>query len=175
MSLEEQKELKQEQRRLHTHSTNLQRMDGQDPADRARLLEITTESELQSPTEAMQNLNAKDFPLANYDEEADSWEFKGMAEILDLLDEVRFPHKDSVLQGAVREWAYDDPNASLEAKNPNEYIVGESFKLGTYSRATRGEEGFQQETSAKQTRESISVDEGVSGSRGGLRSKIPGL
>lgn len=156
------------------HQRQIQGMQGQQPGDRARLLEVTVDSELEGASDALANLNAKDFPLANYDELADAFEFKGIQEILSVLDEARHPHPDSVLQGAVREWAFDDQNESLEARSPEETIMNESYLLGTYSRATRGEEGFQQETSAKQTRESITVDEDTS-SGGGLRSNIPGL
>lgn len=156
------------------HQRQIQGMQGQQPQDRARLLELAVDTDLDAPSNALRNLRAKDFPLANYDELADSFEVKGVQEILALLDEARHPHPDSVLQGAVREWAFDDEAESLEARRPEEAIVKESFLLGTYSRFTRGEEGFQQETSAKQTRESITVDEDASES-GRLRSRIPGL
>lgn len=158
------------------HERNLAGMGANQPDDRARLLEVTVDSDLDAPTEGLRNLSAKDFPLANYDDLADTFEFKGIQEILALLDEVRHPHPDSVLQGAVREWAFDEPGEALQSRSTEEMIVSESYLLGTYSRATRGEDGFQQETSAKQTRESITVDEGGSASGGGgLRSKLPGL
>lgn len=160
--------------RAAIHQKNIQGLQGEQPGDRARLLEVTVDSELEAPTDALRNLRAKDFPLANYDELADSFEVKGIQEILAVLDEARHPHPESVLQGAVREWAFDDQTESLEARTPKEAIKNESFLLGTYSRATRGEDGFQQETSAKQTRESITVDEGDDTS-GRLRSNIPGL
>jgi len=166
-------EAMEEQRKQRVHERNIAGMPEQD-GDRARLLEVTVDSDLDAPNEALANLRAKDFPLANYDELADSWEFKGMQEILALLAEVRHPHPESVLQGAVREWAFDEPGEALEARDPEDFIENEAFLLGTYSRATRGEEGFQQETSAKQTRESITVDEGGE-ENGSLRSNIPGL
>lgn len=156
------------------HQRQIQGMQGQQPQDRARLLELAVDTDLESPSSALDNLAAKDFPLANYDELADSFEVKGIQEILSLLDEARHPHPDSVLQGPVREFAFDDENESLRARTPEEGIKNESFLLGTYSRFTRGEDGFQQETSAKQTRESITVDEGDESS-GRLRSRIPGL
>lgn len=160
--------------RAAIHQQNIRGMQHDEPDDRARLLEVTVDSELEAPSSSLMNLRAKDFPLANYDELADSFEFKGLQEIVALLDEARHPHPDSVLQGAVREWAFDQPGEALEARGPEETIVGETFLLGTYSRATRGEDGFQQETSAKQTKESITVDEGENGG-GRLRSKIPKL
>jgi len=153
----------------------IQQMEGEQPGDRARLLELAVDSDLDAPTEALENLTAKDFPLSNYDELADSWEVKGVQEILSVLDEARHPHPESVLQGAVREYAFDDENESLQARSPEEAIVNESFLLGTYSRFTRGEEGFQQETSAKQTREAITVDQDKDSTGGRLRSNIPGL
>lgn len=160
--------------RAAMHQQNMRQMTDQQD-DRARLLEVTVDSELEAPNDALRNLRAKDFPLSNYDEVADTFEMKGIQEILSLLDEVRHPHPESVLQGAVREWAFDRPGEALEARDPEEIIVNESYLLGTYSRATRGEGGFQQETSAKQTKESITVDEGGTGGGGSLRSKIPGL
>lgn len=161
--------------RAALHQQNLKTMVQDDHDDRARLLEVTVDSELEAPNDALRNLRAKDFPLANYDELADAFEVKGIQEILALLDEVRHPHPESVLQGAVREWAFNKPGEALEARDPEEFIVNESYLLGTYSRATRGQGGFQQETSAKQTKESITVDEGGNGKSGKLRSKIPGL
>lgn len=156
------------------HREQIKRMGASKQDDRARLLEVTVDSELEPPNESLQNLRAKDFPLANYDELADTFELKGIQEILSLFDEVRHPHPESVLQGAVREWAFGERGENLSARDPQDLIVNESYLLGTYSRATRGEEGMQQEMSAKQTRESITVDD-TSSSSGRLRSKIPGL
>ncbi len=161
--------------RAGTRQRMIQQMEGDQPGDRARLLELAVDSDLEAPTEALENLKAKDFPLSNYDELADSWEVKGVQEILSVLDEARHPHPESILQGAVREYAFDDENESLEARSPEEAIENESFLLGTYSRFTRGEDGFQQETSAKQTREAITVDQDKDSSDGRLRSNIPGL
>lgn len=178
MSEAEQREAQRDRMAAHTrhtaHERNLAGM-REDEGDRARLLELTVDSDLESPDEALKNLRAKDFPLANFDQLADTFEFKGFQEILALLNEARYPHRESVLQGAVREWAFDKPGEALEARDPDEVIAEEAYLLGTYSRATRGEDGFQQETAAKQTRESITVDEGGAGGRGGLRSRIPGL
>lgn len=166
-----------EMQRAALQQQQLQQLQGKQPDDRARLLDEAVKSELDSPSKELENLKARDFPLSNYDEgRTDTFEFKGVQEILSLLDEVRYPHEESVLQGAVREYAFDDQSESLQARTPGEAIVNESFLLGTYSRAKRGEGGFERETNAKQTHEAITVDDGQSGSKKGrLRKKIPGL
>lgn len=166
--------------RRRVHERSIADMEGPDHEGRARLLEFVSDSDLRAPDDEpespspLRNLRAKDFPLANFDEMADTFEFKGLQEVLRVINEARYPHPESVLQGAVREWAFDEPGEALEAREPDEMVIEETFLLGTYSRATRGEEGMQQEVSAKQSRESIAIDEG-GGSGGGLRSRIPGL
>lgn len=166
----------QERRRTALQQQQIQNIQGQSHGDRARLLDVAVESELDSPSDELANLKARDFPLSNYDENgADTFEVKGIQEILALLDEARYPHSESVLQGAVREYAFNDQNESLESRQMGEFIVNESYLLGTYSRFKRGEGGFERETNAKETHEAVTVDgtDGDSSSR--LRSKIPGL
>lgn len=179
MSKQDQETRDQQARQMQEaalQQQQLQQIDQQQTGDRARLLEVAVHSELDSPSEELENLKARDFPLSNYDEgRQDTFEFKGVQEILSLLDEVRYPHEESVLQGSVREYAFDDPGESLAARSPGEAIVNESYLLGTYSRAKRGEGGFERETNAKETREVSTVGEESQGKSGGLRNKIPGL
>lgn len=141
---------------------------GQDPEGQARLLDKVVESELETDDDGLTNLRAKDFPLSNYDEEADATEFKWVQEILQIFSKARHPHPQSGLQGLARAWATGDTANRLEALALDELARDEAYLLGTYSRAKRGEEMAQQETSAKQVTESHAIKEsGDSSSSGG--------
>lgn len=163
---------KQDQQELAMHQEGMRAMQEMSRKERARLLEATVESELEATSDGLDNLKAKDFPLANYDDEADVHEFKWLQEIILEFQRAKHPHPDSVLQGPIREWAFDDPTASLEALDMDEFIQDETYFMGTFSRATRGEDGFQQETNAKQVRESYAVNEGNDGGGGGLLGRF---
>lgn len=156
------------------HQANARRArNGQQPADQARLLETVIESDLESGDPGLQNLKARDFPLANYDEDEDSVEYKWVQEILNLFSKARYPHPRSGLQGLSRAWATGDPANRLRSLGLDEYANDEAYLLGTFSRATRGEAGFQQETSAKQVTESRAIRDGVSSSKkGGLLGRF---
>lgn len=157
---------------MQLHQAGLNRQ-GQDPQDRARLLDTVIESELDVTDDALANLRAKDFPLSNFDEETDTVEFKWMQEILDLFVKARYPHPGSGLQGLSRAWARGDSSDRLSALELDEFAKDESYKLGTFSRAKRGEEMAQQETSAKQVTETHAVREDSSSSRsGGLLGRL---
>lgn len=151
---------------MQLHQAGLQRPE-RTPEDRARLLDTVIESELQATDQALANLRAKDFPLSNFDEEVDTTEFKWMQEILDLFVKARYPHPGSGLQGLAREWATGDRGDRLQALELDEFAKDESYKLGTYSRAKRGEDMAQQETSAKQVTETHAVRENSGSSRSG--------
>lgn len=141
---------------------------GVSPRERARILETVIESELEATDGALTNLRAKDFPLGNYDED-DPVEFKWMTEILDMFSKARYPHPQSGLQGLARAWASGDSRNRRQALELDEFAKDESFKLGTYSRAKRGEDMAQQETSAKQVTETHAVrDDGSSKGGGGI-------
>lgn len=140
---------------------------GPSPADQARLLDKVVDSELETNDTGLSNLSAKDFPLSNYDEGVDSVEFKWVQEILNIFSKSRHPHSRSCLQGLSRAWASGDPGDRLRALELDEYAQDEAYLLGTYSRAKRGEEMAQQETSAKQVTESHAIREDESSSGGG--------
>ena len=153
---------------MQLHQAGLSQAE-QTPKDRARLLETVIESELDATDGALSNLRAKDFPLSNFDEEVDTVEFKWMQEILDMFVKARYPHPGSGLQGLARAWAAGDTSERRQALGLDELAKDESFKLGTYSRAKRGEGMAQQETSAKQVTETHAVRENAgSGGSGGL-------
>jgi len=140
---------------------------GRDPGDRARLLDTVIESELDTSDDALSNLRAKDFPLSNFDEDTDTIEFKWMSEILDLFAKARYPHQDSGLTGLSRAWASGDASDRKQPLGLDDVAKDESYKLGVYSRAKRGEDMAQQETSAKQVTETHAVREDNGGSSGG--------
>ena len=143
------------------------------PQDRARLIETVIESELDVSDDALMNLRAKDFPLGNFDdEEVDTTEFKWMAEILDLFTKSRYPHPDSGLQGLSRAWAAQDSSERRQALGLDEFAKDESFKMGAFSRAKRGEDGFQQETASKSVNETHAVRDSNGSSGNGLLSRF---
>lgn len=153
---------------MQLHEAGLARSD-RDPGDRARLIDTVIESELDASDDALLNLRAKDFPLSNFDdEEIDTTEFKWMSEILDMFVKARHPHPGSGLQGLSRAWATQDGSDRLEALGLDEFAKDESFKMGTYSRAKRGEDMAQQETSAKSVQETHAVRDDNSSSNSGL-------
>lgn len=142
---------------------------GVDRHGQSRVLETVLESELETDDEGLSNLNAQDFALSNYDEGVDTIEFKWVQEILNLFSKARYPHARSGLQGLSRAWAAGDTSDRLEALGPAELTQDESYLLGSYSRAKRGEEMAQQETSAKQVTESHAIrEDGESSGGGGL-------
>lgn len=155
---------------MQLHKAGLQ-SGGVSPQERARILETVIESELEATDGALSNLRAKDFPLGNYDED-DPVEFKWMQEILDMFSKARYPHPQSGLQGLARAWATGNPSNRRQALGLDEFARDESYKLGTYSRAKRGEDMAQQETSAKQVTETHAVrEDGSSKGGGGLLSR----
>jgi hypothetical protein len=152
---------------MQLHQAGLQQA-GQGPGDRARVLDTVLESELETGDEALLNLRAKDFPLSNFEEEVDTVEFKWLAEILDMFSKARYPHPGSGLQGLARAWATGDTGNRRQALDLDEMAKDEAFKLGAFSRAKRGEDMAQQETSAKQVTETHAVSDNGGGSKGGL-------
>lgn len=158
------------------HKANArQASQGKSPADQARLIDKVVESELETNDRALENLRAKDFPLSNYDEGDDTIEFKWLQDLLNTLSKARYPHPQSCLQGLSRAWAAGDTTNRLQALELDEFAQDEAFLLGTYSRAKRGEDMAQQETSAKQVTESHAIREnGSSGKGGGLIGRFRG-
>lgn len=168
-----QDELMAHEEAMQLHQAGLQRH-GVGPGDRARLLDTVIESDLETTDEALANLRAKDFPLSNFDEEVDTTEFKWVQEILDMFVKARYPHPESGLQGLSRAWATGDTSDRRQAIDLDEFAKDEAYKLGTYSRAKRGEGMAQQETSAKQVTETHAVSDNRGSSKGGLLGRWKG-
>jgi len=156
---------------MQLHQANQQQaLRGPSPEGQARLLDKMVDSELESTDESLSNLRAKDFPLSNYDDEGvDTTEFKWMQEIMHILSKARHPHPGSGLQGLSRAWAMNDTSERRQALGLDEVASDEAYLLGTFSRAKRGEDMAQQETSAKQVTESRAIhEEGGSSGGGGI-------
>lgn len=158
------------------HKANSHLADGEpDFEERARLLESVTETELETGDESLENLVAKDFPLSFYTEaeSGDVTEYRWMIEIIQMFTNARYPHPKSGLQGLARAWAAGDPADRLEAKELHEIARDEGYLMGSYSRATRGDDGSQQEVAAKQVTESHAVtDRKHSPDYGGLLGRF---
>lgn len=151
---------------LHDANTR-QSQTGPTPADQARLLEQTVETDLETDDPGLENLSAKDFPLSNYEEEVDTVEFKWQQEIMNLFSKARHPHPGSGLQGLSRAWAAGNSSDRLESLSPEELAQDEGYLLGTFSRAKRGEGMAQQETTAKSINESHAIRDGNSSTSSG--------
>lgn len=176
---QDQQELMAHEEAIQLHKASLQgnSRGGMSSREQARILDTVIESELQATDAALSNLRAKDFPLSNYDDDTDTVEFKWMQEILDAFSKARYPHPQSGLQGLARAWATGDSGDRRRALELDEFAIDESYKMGTYSRAKRGEDMAQQETTGKMVSEArtISDNEGGSKGRGGILGRIPGL
>jgi hypothetical protein len=161
---------------MAVHQTNMGRMQSQPQSDseRANLLESKVKSELEEPSRGLlHNLSARDLPLANFSGE-DVHEQKWLQEILLEYHQAMHPHSESVLQGTLREWAFDDPAESYEALDGAERIESETYSWGAYSRATRAEGGFEQENNSKQMTESIARSPDREKSSGGILGRLRG-
>lgn len=146
---------------------------GDSPTERARLLEMLTDTELDPPSQRfLANLAVKDLPLANLDE-ADKHEFKW--DIVENTMETfiaAHPHDDSAVYGGVRAVIYDDPSEALEPLSRSEIQQARTFLWQVYARATRAEDMRQQEIAGKQSNESIVRREGFdTGSSGGFLNR----
>lgn len=167
----EQQDLMAHEETMQLHQAGLQHVNHQSQRDRQRLLDTVVESELEATDGSLDNLRAKDFPLSNFSDE-DTIEFKWMQEILDIYNKARYPHPDSGLQGLARAVAAGDPNERKQALGLDELAQDEAYKMGAYSRAKRGEDGFQQETSAKQVTETHAVRDNASSGGGGILGRL---
>lgn len=164
----QQEEIMAHEETMALHQAGLSQS-GPSPRDQARFIESVIESELDVTDDALANLRAKDFPLSNFDDEdVDTTEFKWMSEILDLFVKSRYPHSGSGLQGLSRAWAAQDSSERRGALELGQYAKDESYKMGTYSRAKRGEDGMQQETASKSVSETHAVRDDSGSSSGGL-------
>jgi hypothetical protein len=153
--VEGQKEVQEQATHGNVHAAQVQGA-AQQHESRADLIETTVKTDLEGP-QGLENINARDFPLANLDD-ADVQEARWNFEIYRLFDEMRLPHPGSAAIGPYRVWASHGEEEPVFPPGMDEFNASEQFTFGSYTRATRGHQMAQQETSAKQIQESRLLD-----------------
>lgn len=170
---QQQEEVLSHNEAMLLHEANTKRRSDPDRVGQARVLETVLESDLETSDDGITNLNARDFALSNYDPETDTTEFKWLQEILNIFSKARYPHPRSGLTGLSRAWAAGDAGDRLQPLGLDELARDEAYLMGTFSRAKRGENMKQQETSAKQVQETHAIsDRNSSSGGGGIRGRI---
>lgn len=156
--VEGQKEVQEEAVRGNVHAAQVQA--GQQNGSQADLIETTVQTDLDGP-DGLSNLKARDFPLGNLDD-ADVQEARWNFEIYRLFYEMEHPHPASAAIGPYRVWASHGQEEPIYPVDMEEFNDSEQYTFGSYTRATRGHQMAQQETSAKQIQESrlLDIDEG---------------
>lgn len=161
-----EEERQQEARRQREHQMNLQASSAQaeQPMDEAYIDKMTDHQLSQGTIDILSNLLDQDFLLGNLTD-AEVHEYRWLARVLRLEVESLHPNTNSVFKGDLRAVAFDDRSQRLPPLYETDKSVIEQFIMGVIARATRGEDGFQQEMfnktiTASETRE---VDEGDGG------------
>lgn len=146
---------------------------GPSEGDRARLLDMLTDTDLEPPSRRfLVNLAVKDLPLANLDD-ADLHEFKWKLPIIFEQFVAAHPHEDSGITGGARAYLYDDPSEALEPLSRSEMQQAQTFLDQTYFLATRAKGMEQQKLASKQINESLVQRQGFeSDSGGGILGRI---
>lgn len=164
--VEGQKEVQDKATEGQLHAQNLQGQQSQD--SRADLIQEVVQSDLDG-TAGLQNLNARDFPLANLDD-ADVQEVRWMFEIYGHFDKIARPHRGSGMIGPFRVWASHGEADPAFPPDMAELNASDQYVLGNYTRATRGHQMAQQETTGKSIQESWLHDYDESASN--IRDKL---
>jgi hypothetical protein len=100
--------------------------------------------------EAIQNLLARDYPLANIDGD-DREYFRLLSENIRLYIEEEFPPEESLVQGDLGAALLEDPSYSHQALTPTKKTRYETILMDSYARSSRGVSGWQQEQFSKST------------------------
>lgn len=166
--IEGQKEVQEENKRGNLHAAQIQGQGVHGQGSRADVMETAVKTDLEGPR-GLNNLNARDFPLANLDSE-DVQESRWNFEIYRLFYQMNRPHPGSAAIGPYRVWASHGGEEPIFPLDMNEFNQSEQFTFGSYTRATRGHQMAQQETSAKQITESFLHD--IEDKAGGLSDKL---
>ena len=162
----EEEKAREEQRENQRHQMNLQAAsaEAEKPMDKAYIDKMTDHQLEQGTIDILSNLLDQDFLLGNLTE-AEVHEYRWLARVLRLEVEALHPSEESVFQGDVRMVAYDSVDQRLPPLDNVEKTVIEQFIMGVIARATRGEDGFQQEMfnktiTASETRKVDEDDDG---------------
>jgi hypothetical protein len=161
-----EEERREEARRQQEHQMNLQASaaEAERPMDEAYIDKMTDHQLSQGTVDILSNLLDQDFLLGNLTA-AEVHEFRWLARVLRLEVEALHPNNDSVFQGDLRAVAFDDRSQRLPPLDESDKSVIEQFLMAVIARATRGEDGFQQEMfnktiTASETRQVDDNDDG---------------
>jgi hypothetical protein len=157
---------REDARRQQEHQMNLRAAtaESERPMDEAYIDKMTDHQLSQGTVNIMSNLLDQDFLLGNL-EEAEVHEYRWLSRVIRLEVESLHPNQDSVFTDELRAVAFDDERQKLPPLDEADKSVIEQFIMAVIARATRGEDGFQQEMfnktiTASETRE---VDEANGG------------
>lgn len=144
----------------HQHNLQAATAESQRPMDQAYIDKMTDHELEQGTIDILSNLLDQDFLLGNLTD-AEVHEYRWLARVLRLEVESLHPNQDSVFQGELRMVAFDDTSQRLPALDEVDKTIIEQFIMGVIARATRGEDGFQQEMFNKtiQASETREVDD----------------
>jgi len=151
---------------LNQEQTNLQNAAAQAPGfgDRREYLEAVIEDELDEASVGMlRNMTSADFILS-YLNDPEINEIKKLRLITLKKVFAAHPHRDSIMQGDLREQIYDN-GTKLKPLTANQKVLIDEYIRGAYARLARSREGFQQEEfgktiSTSETRRPDSEDAG---------------
>ena len=141
-----EEERREDAKRQQEHQMNLQAAsaESQRPMDQAYIDKMTDHQLTQGTINIMSNLLDQDFLLGNLTE-AEVHEYRWLARVIRLEVESLHPHEDSIFKGDLRAVAFDDERQRVPALDEADKSIIEQFVMGVIARATRGEDGFQQE------------------------------
>ena len=162
----EEEKAREEQRENQRHQMNLQAAsaEAEKPMDKAYIDKMTDHQLEQGTIDILSNLLDQDFLLGNLTN-AEVHEFRWLARVLRLEVESLHPNEASVFQGEIRMVAFDKRDQRLPPLDNVEKTIIEQFIIGVIARATRGEDGCQQEMfnktiTASETRQVDDEDDG---------------
>lgn len=152
------------------HTQNLGRPPEQDDEAPATIKYISEQESVESPVEALEWINSKSASTANLSEE-DVRSKEWVIEYFQLLAPLEHPPEYG-LTGALRAWAYDDPNEYREPLKPSEQIKVEGYSEVGKEANSRSKEGWGVETATKDTKESIVRGKDGKKSGGGILGRL---
>lgn len=144
---------------------------GEEPDDTSELVEQFTDSDIETFSDALDNLQSDEFPTANFSEE----QFEENRHYMEVIQErvrAAMPHENQDVTGILREWAHDDPDAGLEQPSREDLLKDETGKQAMIARSTKGKDGSLLKWVLRQIRESVVRRDGEQGGGGGLLGRF---